>query len=70
VFDSCDWIGIAEQRHEGAFTYPQLDSANDYIFFHVKENGTGNAREGKVRLFVGMDILNFGYVRKDNSNKC
>ena len=29
----------------------QLDSANDYIFVHVKENGTGNAREGKVRLF-------------------
>lgn len=51
VFDSCDWIGIAEQRHEGAITYPQLDSANDYIFVHVKENGTGNAREGKVRLF-------------------
>lgn len=51
VFDSCDWIGIAEQRHEGAIIYPQLDSANDYIFVHVKENGTGNAREGKVRLF-------------------
>ena len=41
----------AEQRHEGAITYPQLDSANDYIFVHVKENGTGSAREGKVRLF-------------------
>ena len=36
VFDSCDWIGIAEQRHEGAIIYPQLDSANDYIFCPCK----------------------------------
>ncbi|WP_455971557.1 fimbrial protein [Bacteroides congonensis] len=46
-----DWIGIAEQRHEGAILYPLLDSTNDYIFVHIKENNTGNAREGKVRLF-------------------
>ncbi|WP_307995700.1 fimbrial protein [uncultured Bacteroides sp.] len=51
VVGSCDWIGIAEQRHEGAVIYPLLDSANDYIFVHIKENNTGNAREGKVRLF-------------------
>ena len=46
-----DWIGIAEQRHEGAILHPLLDSVNDYIFVHIKENNTGNAREGKVRLF-------------------
>lgn len=51
VVGSCDWIGIAEQRHEGAILYPLLDSTNDYIFVHIKENNTGNAREGKVRLF-------------------
>lgn len=46
-----DWIGIAEQRHEGAILYPLLDSANDYIFVHIKKNNTGYVREGKVRLF-------------------
>ena len=51
VVGSCDWIGIAEQRHEGAVIYPLLDSANDYIFVHIKKNNTGYVREGKVRLF-------------------
>lgn len=51
VVGLCDWIGIAEQRHEGAVIYPLLDSANDYIFVHIKKNNTGYVREGKVRLF-------------------
>ncbi len=51
VVGSSDWIGIAEQRHEGAILYPLLDSNNDHIFVHVKKNDTGEAREGTVRLF-------------------
>ena len=51
VIGSHDWIGIAEQRHEGAIFYPQLDSDNDYIFIHVRANDTGEAREATVRLF-------------------
>lgn len=51
VVGSCDWIGIAEQRHEGAIIYPLLNSNNDHIFVHVKRNDTGGAREGTVRLF-------------------
>lgn len=51
VIGSHDWIGIAEQRHEGAIFFPQLDSDNDYIFIHILKNETGNAREATVRLF-------------------
>ncbi|WP_294470494.1 fimbrial protein [uncultured Bacteroides sp.] len=51
VVGSHSWMGIAEQRHEGATIYQQLDSENDYIFVHILKNNTGKAREGIIRLF-------------------
>ena len=51
VVGSASWVGIAEQRHEGATIYQQLDSENEYIFIHILSNSTGKEREGTVRLF-------------------
>lgn len=51
IIGNLPWMGIAEQRHEGTTLFQQIDSDNDHIFIHIKENDTGVAREGKVRLF-------------------
>lgn len=51
VVGSASWMGIAEQRHEGATIYQQLDSENEYIFIHILKNSTGQEREGTIRLF-------------------
>lgn len=49
--DAESWVGIAEQRHQGATLYPKIDSENTYIFIHVTANDKGQPRDAVIRLF-------------------
>lgn len=64
VTGNVSWIGIAEQRHEGATLYQQISSENEQIFIHILENNTGQPREGIVYLF-GLDGFYEMHIRQE-----